>query len=170
MLEDIELSVSTLHHIKSRNSFPSGDSVAKIAIYLGVTVDHLLGMSSPDKDPMQTVLEAYLAMPEEERKAFVQEMSPIDPGIAPQNDEHRADDDHVVDSKYRMLHAKLDAIKNETGDSMSALSAKKDALIETVDALVPAPDPSRSWISQFLDLPSRQRKLLVLEALAIMSS
>jgi hypothetical protein len=69
-----------------------------------------------------------------------------------------------------MLHAKLDAIKNEAGDSMSALSVKKDALIETVDALVPALEPNRSWISQFLDLPSRQQKLLVLEALAIMSS
>jgi transcriptional regulator with XRE-family HTH domain len=170
MLEDLGLSVSTLHHIKSRNSFPSGDSVAKIAIYLGVTVDRLLGMSSPEKDPMQAALEAYLAMPEEERKAFVQEMSPIDPGIVPQNDEHRADDDHVAESKFRMLHAKLDAVKNEAGDSISALSAKKDALIETVDALVPALEPNRSWISQFLDLPSRQQKLLVLEALAIMSS
>jgi hypothetical protein len=159
-----------LYHLKSKGSFPAGDSIAKIAIYLGVTVDRLLGMSSPEKEPMQAALEAYLALPEEERKAFVQEVSPLEPGIAPQNDERCADDDHVAVSRYKMLNAKLDAVKNEATDSISALSAKKDALIETADALVPALDPNRSWISQFLDLPSRQRKLLVLEALAIMSS
>jgi hypothetical protein len=109
-------------------------------------------------------------MPEEERKAFVQEMSPIDPGIAPQNDEHRADDDHIAESKYKMLHAKLDAVKNEAGDSISAFHSRQNALSEAVDALVPAPDPNKSWISQFLDLPSRQQKLLVLEALLRMNS
>lgn len=43
MLEDCQLNKNTLSSMQSRGSMPKADSLAKIADYLGCSVDYLLG-------------------------------------------------------------------------------------------------------------------------------
>jgi len=43
MLSDCELSVNTLSSMQSRGTFPSLETISKIADYLGVSTDYLLG-------------------------------------------------------------------------------------------------------------------------------
>jgi transcriptional regulator with XRE-family HTH domain len=162
MLTELGFSTNMLSQLESRNSFPSGDKIAKIALYLDVSVDYLIGMNVPAKEPGQVALEAYLAMTEEGRKAFIQARSDLDP------DAESASGNEHSEPNHKRLHAQLEAVKNELIDSISALHSKKNALRETIDALVSAPDPCKSLIVQFLDLPSQQQKLFVLEAIVRM--
>jgi transcriptional regulator with XRE-family HTH domain len=169
MLTELGFSTNMLSQLESRNSFPSGDKIAKIALYLDVSVDHLLGMSVPAKEPGQAALEAYLAMTEGGRKAFIQAMSDKDPIAELASENERSNGaDCFKGSDYNKLHAQLNVITDDLIDYISALRSRQNALSETIDALVPAPEPIKSLIVQFLDLPSQQQKLFVLEAIVRM--
>lgn len=47
MLFDLELNKNTLYTMQNRGSWIQADSLAKIADYLGVSVDYLLGLQQP---------------------------------------------------------------------------------------------------------------------------
>jgi hypothetical protein len=159
-----------LSALGAQNGFPSGETIAKIALYLDASIDSLLGMSVPDKEPGQAVLEACVAMTEEERKAFVEEMYAMDPDIASSSEEQRDDGSRLGKQGFKRLHSQLDTIRSETSDSISDLRVRQNALSEAIGALVPEPEPSKSLIVQFFDLPSEQQKLFVLEAIVRMES
>jgi transcriptional regulator with XRE-family HTH domain len=169
MLTELGIYTSALTQLESKNSFPAGDRVAKMALYLDVSVDYLLGMSVPAKEPGQAALEAYLAMTEEERKAFIQEMSALVTDAETISENERSNGaDCFKDSDYNKLHAQLNVITDDLSDSINVLRSRQNALSETIDALVPVPEPSKSLIVQFLDLPSQQQKSFVLEAIVRM--
>jgi transcriptional regulator with XRE-family HTH domain len=170
VLAELGISPNMISVLGARSGYPTGERIAKIALYLNVSVDYLLGVSVPDKEPGQTVLELCLAMAEEERKAFVQEMSGMEPDDAPSNEAQFTEDDNLSESKYKRLHARLNAIKSETSNSIRALCAMQNAMDESVCTLVQAPDPNKSLILQFLDLPRHQQKLFVLEAIVRMNN
>ena len=55
MLSDLSLSINSFSNWKKRGTVPSGDTLQRIADYLGVTVDYLLGKTdakekAPDQD------------------------------------------------------------------------------------------------------------------------
>lgn len=48
MLINLGLSINTLSNMSTRGSFPKSDSLARIADYLGCSVDYLLGRNEND--------------------------------------------------------------------------------------------------------------------------
>ena len=67
MLEEIGLNKNTLSSMKSRESWIASDSLAKIADYLGVSVDYLLGReikNAPDEDVRGDIIERIRSLSE----------------------------------------------------------------------------------------------------------
>lgn len=65
MLNDTGLGVNTLQHMKT--SVPKVDTLAKIADYLGVSVDYLLGReikNAPDEDVRGDIIERIRSLSE----------------------------------------------------------------------------------------------------------
>jgi transcriptional regulator with XRE-family HTH domain len=52
---------------------PSVEGIARLAKYLGISIDKLVGYEIQLQTPQERALEAYLALPANERKAFIQE-------------------------------------------------------------------------------------------------
>lgn len=74
MLEEIGINKNTLSSMKSRGSWVSSDTLAKIADYLGVSVDYLLGRqiknSTPD-DIRSAIISKVYAMSDEQAKKLL---------------------------------------------------------------------------------------------------
>ena len=72
LLSNTDLSVNTLQHMKT--SMPKTDTLAKIADYLGVSVDYLLGRenknSAPDEIRSAIISKVY-SMPDEQCKKLL---------------------------------------------------------------------------------------------------
>ena len=77
MLEECELSKNTLSSMLSRGSWLQANNLAKIADYLGCSVDYLLGRSEestlvvPEYDEgTKRLIDAIVALPPEKKKAL----------------------------------------------------------------------------------------------------
>ncbi len=74
MLEEIGINKNTLSSMKNRGSWVSSDTLAKIADYLGVSVDYLLGRqiknSTPD-DIRSAIIGRVYAMSDEQAKKLL---------------------------------------------------------------------------------------------------
>lgn len=72
MFSELGLSINTLHNMKT--SIPKTDTLAKIADYLGVSVDYLLGRenknSAPDEIRSAIISKVY-SMPDEQCKKLL---------------------------------------------------------------------------------------------------
>jgi transcriptional regulator with XRE-family HTH domain len=73
LAKDIGISNGIISAWKNSASLPSGENLLKIANYLGCSIDELLGREVLPQSPQERALEAYLALPTNERKAFIQE-------------------------------------------------------------------------------------------------
>jgi hypothetical protein len=124
----------------------------------------LLGVDSPKITPQDIALEAYLAMSPEERKAFIQEMSGLASNVS------RARKFHLSNADYSKLQAMISSVMNEVIALHNDLGAGQIAITKTIEALVPARDPSKSLMVMFLALPSHQQKSFLLEASVRMNS
>lgn len=69
MLEDIGLNKNTLSSMKTRESWIASDSLGKIADYLGVSVDYLLGReikNAPDDQVRSDIINRIMSLSEED--------------------------------------------------------------------------------------------------------
>ena len=73
LANDLELSNSMLTDWKNGIRFPSYENLIKLADYLNCSLDFLTDREVAVITPQERALDAYLALPIEDRKAFIQE-------------------------------------------------------------------------------------------------
>jgi transcriptional regulator with XRE-family HTH domain len=70
MMKELGYSQSVIPHMLNQNSMPSADKIARIASFLSVSVEYLLGL---EPQSHATALDAFKALPPDAKKAFLLE-------------------------------------------------------------------------------------------------
>jgi transcriptional regulator with XRE-family HTH domain len=73
MLEELGFSAGFLTALGTKSGIPSINRVGKMASYLNVSTDYLLGVHAPGKAPKDVLREVYLAMPKKDQQAALGE-------------------------------------------------------------------------------------------------
>jgi transcriptional regulator with XRE-family HTH domain len=163
MLEELGFSASFLTALGSKSGIPSINRVGKMASYLNVSTDYLLGVHAPGKAPKDVLREVYLAMPKKDQQAALQRM--LD--LSGESDPQKPGQNSSVGAASKKLQSLIDEFENELASYIGELDSGLTALGEKINALASAPDQREIVMAQFLAMPSHLRKKCLKEAVEL---
>jgi transcriptional regulator with XRE-family HTH domain len=164
MLSELGLGKSLISDLDfDKANLPSGDKLAKIASYLDVSVNYLLGLNDLGKPPIDAAREACADLPEYELQSLILCLAGIDPGASNLKE-------GILSSEgfdYKKIQAMLDTFKNETITSLEALRTGQNDIGKALEVLALAPDQREIMMMQFLDLPNHLQKKFLKGAIEV---
>jgi transcriptional regulator with XRE-family HTH domain len=163
MLAELGFGAGLITELGSKRGVPSIDRVGKIASYLNVSVDYLLGIYAQGETPYGVAKELCLAMPQEDLKAILQSMLALS-GEA-DSQKVAAPPKGYVDLK--IFQSMLDAFKSNLGASLGELDSGLNDIgekLSSLESLASPTDQRERVMVQFLALPIHLKKIFLQEA------